>query len=72
MTAAKQIIQLFLKQTPEVNHAVTTQLFKETNMEKMTEKELQPFERYLNSLQVHREYLEFFQIGVIRDQKSKI
>jgi hypothetical protein len=26
----------------------------------------------MESLQIHKEYLEFFQIGVIRDQKSKI
>lgn len=28
--------------------------------------------RYLESLEVHRDYLDFFQIGVYRDQKSKI
>lgn len=28
--------------------------------------------RYVESLQVHREYMEFFQIGVVREQKSKI
>jgi hypothetical protein len=29
-------------------------------------------ERYITSLQTHREYLEFFQIGVVRDNKKKI
>jgi hypothetical protein len=26
----------------------------------------------MESLQIHRDYLDFFQIGVYRDQKSKI
>ena len=38
----------------------------------MTEREADPLVRYMDSLQIHREYLEFFQIGVFRDQKSKI
>lgn len=28
--------------------------------------------RYMESLQTHKEYLDFFQIGVYRDQRSKI
>jgi hypothetical protein len=28
--------------------------------------------RYLETLQTHKEYLDFFQIGVYRDQRSKI
>ena len=38
----------------------------------MADKDVDPLIRYMESLQVHREYLEFFQIGVVRDQRSKI
>lgn len=27
---------------------------------------------YMNALQKHKEYLDFFQIGVVRDQRKKI
>ena len=73
--ASKQLTKLlnnYLKYTPESCHGVTRRLFNAASLERFTDEELDPMLRYMESLQIHREYLEFFQIGVVRDQKSKI
>lgn len=36
------------------------------------DKKLMPMIYYINTLQTHKEYLDFFEIGVVRDQKKKI
>ena len=72
MSRYQHVLELFLKHTPEVNKARTIEQFNQGNFCKMTEREVDPVIRYMQSLQIHREYLEFFQIGVVRDQKAKI
>lgn len=72
MSRYQHILELFLKHTPEVNKIKTAEQFHQANFSKMTEREVDPLVRYIDSLQIHREYLEFFQIGVVRDQRSKI
>ena len=67
-----KVIEMYLKFTPEANQGVTNRLFKATVFGRLPHRELDPMFRYMESLQIHREYLEFFQIGVVRDQKSKI
>ena len=63
---------MFLKYTPETNHAVTTEMFDKSAFCKLKQRDIDPLYRYMESLQIHKEYLDFFQIGVYRDQKSKI
>jgi len=72
MRKYQQLLELFLKYTPQNNHAITKELFDKAKFDKMGQSEVDAMHRYMESLQVHREYLEFFQIGVVRDQRSKI
>jgi hypothetical protein len=72
MTRYQHLLELFIKHTPEVNKVRTAELFKRVNLDKRTERDVDPLVRYMDSLQIHRDYLEFFQIGVVRDQRSKI
>lgn len=57
MTKYKQLLQLFLKYTPETNHSVTTQLFEKAAFDKLDQRKVDPLYRYMESLQVHKEYL---------------
>jgi hypothetical protein len=72
MKKYQQLAEIFLKYTPDTNKVATKHMLDNSQFEKMTEREIDPVVRYIESLQVHREYLEFFQIGVFRDQRSKI
>jgi hypothetical protein len=72
MRKYQHLLEVFLKHTPETNHAVTAAQFEKANFEALAERDIDPVFRYMQSLEVHREYMEFFQIGVVRDQRSKI
>lgn len=72
MRKYQQLLELFLKYTPQNNHAITAELYDKARFDKMHQTEVDAMHRYMESLQIHKEYLEFFQIGVVRDQRSKI
>lgn len=72
MQRYQQLAELFLKHTPEVNRVATSRQLEQTGFSRMEDRQIDPVLRYMESLQVHREYLDFFQIGVYRDQRSKI
>jgi hypothetical protein len=57
MRKYQQLLQLFLTHTPETNHLITKQLFDKAGFDKMSERQIDPLFRYMDSLQVHREYL---------------
>lgn len=54
MTKYKQLLQLYLKYTPEANHQVTTELFHKATFHKLTDRHVSPFHRYMESLQIHK------------------
>jgi len=72
MKRYQQLLELFLKHTPETNQAITKKQFDQAQFCQMSDRDIDPYFRYIDSLQIHKEYLDFFQIGVFRDQRSKI
>jgi hypothetical protein len=70
----QNILSLYIKHTPQHSKNTVEKNFSQSGIENSvnTDKMFNMMERYMSSLQTHREYLEFFQIGVVRDNKKKI
>lgn len=65
--------QLFLEHTPAYTRATVAANIAAANLDRVKEdRKLTPIIHYLNTLQKHKEYLDFFEIGVVRDQRKKI
>lgn len=54
MKKYQQLAEIFLKYTPDTNKVVTNQMLDNSQFSKMTEREIDPVLRYIESLQVHR------------------
>ena len=67
------MIKLFLESTPAHTQGFVQKCFDMTNISAVKdETRLSPILMYIESLNKHKEYLDFFEIGVVRDQRKKI
>lgn len=73
MKLVQEVSRLFKLYTPAYSRSVVEKNLKMSGIEEMTdEKKIAPLLHYIESLQKHKEYLDFFEIGVVRDQRKKI
>ena len=70
--AVQEITTLFMKSAPVQSHQVTSRVLQQAKLETQDEKHLEPILNYISCLKVHKQYLQFFEIGVVRDQRKKI
>lgn len=73
MKPAGKLLQLFLDHTPVHTHKFVQKGFEASGIPQIKDQALiDPIVYYMESLNKHKEYLDFFQIGVYRDQRKKI
>ena len=69
----KEVIRLFQLYTPAYTRPTVENNIKMSGIDSLKEdKLLEPMIHYIQALNIHKEYLDFFEIGVVRDQRKKI
>lgn len=68
----QEIRKLFLLHTPAYTRGAVESNINAASLDEIENKRIEPMIDYIVALQKHKEYLDFFEIGVVRDQRKKI